>query len=118
VSPAPTDIAPPAIGALRDRVQLKRRDMSPEDEGGQLTTFVPVATIWGRVRALSSRPTAAGDGRATSITHSVVVRYRQDVRPGDRFVFAGRNLDVVAADDLNGHRAYLSCACSETRITG
>jgi SPP1 family predicted phage head-tail adaptor len=113
-----TDARPPAIGALGDRVQIKRRDMSIDDEGGAIVTFVPIATVWARVRALSARQAQAGDGRVASISHSVVLRYRADIKPGDRLVFAGRDLDVVGAADLNGRRAYLSCTCSETSITG
>ena len=113
-----SDIAAPALGALRDRVQLQRRDMGSEDEGGAVTTFVPIATLWARVRELSSRQAQWGDARASNISHSVVLRYRTDVSPGDRFVHLGRNLEVVSADDLNGARAYLSCACIETTVTG
>jgi SPP1 family predicted phage head-tail adaptor len=83
-----------------------------------MLTFFPLATVWARVRQLTSRMSQAGDGRTASITHSVVLRYRSDIAPGDRLVFQGRNLDVVAAGDLNGRRAYLSCVCSETAVTG
>jgi SPP1 family predicted phage head-tail adaptor len=92
------DTSPPAIGSLRDRVQIKRRDMSPEDEGGSIATFVPIATVWARVRELSSTRTQLGDGRAVNITHSVVLRYRTDISPGDRLTYRGRNLDVSTAN--------------------
>jgi SPP1 family predicted phage head-tail adaptor len=109
---------PPALGALSDRVQIFRRDISAEDEGGAVVTFVPIATVWARVRALSARPASAADGRGVNLTHSVVLRYRTDIQPGDRLVFTGRTLEVIGADDLNGGRAYLSCTCSEQRVTG
>jgi SPP1 family predicted phage head-tail adaptor len=53
-----------------------------------------------------------------AISHAVVLRFRPDIGPGDRVIYRGRNLDVVSAADLNGRRAYLSCACSETQVTG
>jgi SPP1 family predicted phage head-tail adaptor len=115
---APGEIAPRALGALRDRVQLQRRDMAPEDSGGHVTIFVPLATLWARVRALSPRAIQTADGRATEITHAVVLRYRDDVAPGDRFVCRGRLLDVRSAEDLNGRRVFLSCLCAETSFTG
>ncbi|WP_240232899.1 phage head closure protein [Devosia lacusdianchii] len=108
----------PPIGTLTDRVQLKRREMTGEDEGGHATLFVPVTSIWARVRSLSGRQGTSADGRAVEITHSVVLRFRTDVKPGDRMVYRGRTLDVVSAADLNGRRAYLSCTCSETSFTG
>ncbi len=108
----------PPIGTLTDRVQLRRREMAGEPEGGQMTLFVPVTSLWARVRSLSGRQGVSADGRAVAVSHSVVLRFRHDVSPGDRIVYRGRNLDVVSAADLNGRRAYLSCTCSETSWTG
>lgn len=108
----------PALGTLTDRVQLKRREMMPEAEGGHATVFVPVTSLWARVRSLSGRQGHGADGRVVEVSHAVVLRFRTDIKPGDRIVYRGRNLDVVSAADLNGRRAYLSCNCSETSFTG
>lgn len=108
----------PAIGTLTDRVQLKRREMTGEAEGGHVALLVPVTSLWARVRSLTGRQGTSADGRAVEISHAVVLRFRTDIKPGDRIVYRGRNLDVVSMADLNGRRAYLSCACSETSFTG
>ncbi|WP_375449547.1 phage head closure protein [uncultured Devosia sp.] len=108
----------PLIGTLTDRVQIRRKEMTAQAEGGFTTLYVPMQTVWARVRSLSGRQLERGDGRAVAISHSVVFRFRADVGPGDQIVYRGRNLDVVSASDLNGRRAYLSCACSETSFMG
>ena len=108
----------PAIGALSDRVQLKRRAFSDEGEGGSLAVFVPLATVWARVRALAGRMGTSADGRAVSISHVVVLRFRTDVKPGDRLVYRGQALEVIGVADLNGRRAFLSCQCSAISVTG
>jgi len=112
------DTRTPPLGALRDRVQIRRRDMADDGEGGFAVSYFPLATVWARVRQLAGRPASLADGRVSSITHSVVLRFRTDISPGDRLVFEGRNLEVVSAGDLNGRRAYLSCTCSEAVVTG
>ncbi|HEY8577634.1 MAG TPA: phage head closure protein [Devosia sp.] len=112
-----SELVPP-LGTLTDRVHLKRRETAADDGGGHLVLFVPVAHLWARVRSLAGRMGATSDGRAVAISHSVVLRFRTDVKPGDRIIYRGRQLDVVTAADLNGRRAYLSCACTETTITG
>lgn len=91
--------AVPPVGTLTDRVQFQRADGDD---------FVPVATIWSRVRALSSRaePTPG-------ISHHVVTRFRTDVKAGDRFVFRGLLLLIVDTADLNGRRAYSSHRCRQ-----
>lgn len=85
---------------LRDRVQMLRR----VEQG-----FALYATIWARVQSVG--PGKEFDGKP--MTHTVVVRFRSDVMPGDRFVHRGRNLDVLSADDLTGRRAFLACRCAE-----
>lgn len=108
----------PAVGTLTDRVQLKRRESVGDGGGGHERLYVPLTNVWARVRSLSGRQGTNADGRAVAISHSVVLRFRSDVSPGDRIVYRGRNLDVVSTADMNGRRAFLSCACSETSFTG
>lgn len=108
----------PSFGTLTERVQLRRRESLGDGGGGHERIFVPLNNVWARVRSLTGRQGTNADGRAVAISHSVVLRFRSDIAPGDRIVYRGRNLDVVSTADLNGRRAYLSCACSETSFTG
>ena len=108
----------PPVGTLTDRVQLKKRESVAEAEGGHIRLYVPLGNAWARVRSLNGRQGSNADGRMVAISHAVVLRFRPDIGPGDRVIYRGRNLDVVSAADLNGRRAYLSCACSETQVTG
>ena len=111
-------IAAPEVGSLTDRVSYQRRETSSEDEGGHATFFVPITSLWARVRALSGRQVTEADARGVAVSHSVVVRFRSDVKAGDRFGYRGRWLSVVSAGDLNGRRAWLSCSCVETGVVG
>lgn len=108
----------PPVGSLRDRVQWQRRDMVAEPEGGHSNIYVPMATIWARVRSLSTRQAQMADARAMATSHGVVLRYRSDIKPGDRFIHRGRALTVLSTEDMEGRHAFLSCACSETEAVG
>ncbi len=110
--------AAPAIGSLTDRVSFQRREMTAEDEGGHTVLYVPITALWARVRALGARQMVEADGRGVSISHSVVVRFRTNVSPGDRFGYRGRWLEVIGTEDLGGKRAWLACRCVETRVVG
>ena len=108
----------PPLGTLTDRVTLQRKVTSPEPEGGEVAVYSALATVWARVRQLSARSAVAEDARGQSISHSVVIRFRTDLKPGDRIVYRGRNLEIGGLADINGRRAYLSCQCSERAVTG
>ncbi|MEO6014102.1 MAG: phage head closure protein [Devosia sp.] len=108
----------PPIGTMTDRVQLKRRVTTHEGEGGEIATFNTIATVWARVRQLGARSALASDARGQSISHSVVLRFRSDLKAGDRISFRGGDLEVESVADTNGQRAYLACQCSERVVTG
>jgi SPP1 family predicted phage head-tail adaptor len=107
----------PPLGTLTDRIQLQRKLTASEPEGGEVATFMPLATVWARVRQLSARQAFADDARGQNITHAVALRFRSDLRPGDRVVYRGRNLAIEGVADINGRRAYLSLQCSERAVT-
>ncbi|WP_116652870.1 phage head closure protein [Pelagibacterium sediminicola] len=111
------ELSPP-LGTLRDRVQLQKREMSVAPDGGHETLFLPIASVWARVRARSARFSREGDGRTATSTHAVTMRFRKDLKPGDRIVYCGRALEIVEAEDINGRRAYLACLCIETAMVG
>lgn len=102
----------PPLGTLTDRVQLRRKITSSEDEGGHTAMLSPIATVWARVRQLGARQAFAEDARGQSVSHSVVMRFRSDLKPGDRIVYRGRELEIESTSEI-AWRAYLSCQCSE-----
>ena len=108
----------PALGTLTDRVTLLRKIESSEPEGGTVAVYSALGVVWARVRQLSARTSLAEDARGQAISHSVVLRFRTDLKPGDRIAYRGRTLEIAALADINGRRAYLSCQCSDRAVTG
>ena len=108
----------PTIGALRDRVQLFHKDETATPDGGQEVFFVPLATVWARVHTHAATHRDFADARGAGATHTVTLRHRADLAPGDRITWRGRALELLSVEDLNGRRAYLSCACAERTVTG
>lgn len=108
----------PQIGGLTDRVQLQRRTETAEDEGGHAVLYVPMGTVWARVRSFGGGRGVGADARGAAATHTVVIRHRTGVSPGDRFLYRGRHLDVLGTEDISGRRKFLACRCSERQVTG
>ena len=108
----------PMIGSLTDRVALARKVDVSEPEGGTLITYVPVTSLWARVRALSARASSQAEARGSRQSHDIVVRFRTDIAPGDRFTWRGRSLAVLGTEDPDVRRAWIACRCEETGVTG
>lgn len=108
----------PQIGGLTDRVQLQRRTETAEDEGGHAVLYVPLLTLWARVRSFGGGRSVAADARGAETTHTVVIRHRSGVFVGDRFAYRGRHLEVLGTEDISGRRHFLACRCRERQVTG
>jgi len=108
----------PALGSLRERVELQTKTQTIDGAGGHQNTFVSLATVWARVSSDAGSITALDDARTARISHTVVVRFRSDLQPGDRIIYRTEPLEIISAEDLNGRRAYLSCNCRQTSVTG
>jgi len=108
----------PQIGGLTDRVQLQRRTETAEDEGGHAVLYVPLMTLWARVRSFGGARRLAADARGAEVTHTVVIRHRTGVFAGDRFLYRGWHLVVLGTEDISGRRQFLACRCTERQVTG
>ena len=108
----------PPIGTLRDRVELFSNNPNIGSSGGLTDNFVSLGTVWAQVKASAGKLISIVDGRNSTTSHAIVMRYRTDLKPGDRLTYRGQNLEILSADDLNGRRAYLNCACTEINSTG
>jgi len=108
----------PPIGSLRERVQLLRKEMSVDSAGGHVTNFVLIADVWANVKAANGRVSFEGDAAGSLVTHAVILRFRNDVKAGDRIVYRDEKLEIISSEDLNGRRAYLKCNCAKKMVVG
>ncbi|MCB1511980.1 MAG: phage head closure protein [Hyphomicrobiaceae bacterium] len=102
-----------ATAALRQRVRIEQPLAPPGEGGGSAIAWQPVATVWARVKAATSREPLTADAPLGVTLYDVTMRYRDDVDPSMRFVLAGRILNVVSAVDPDGYRRWLVCRAEE-----
>ncbi len=108
----------PAIGTLRERVQLLNKVMSAEDEGGHGVSFDLLGTVWAKVSQNKGRGYFESDSRSAIVSHEVIMRFRDDFFAGDKIVYRGGELEVLSVEDFNGRKAYIRCACNEKTVVG
>lgn len=100
-------------GRLTARLELQAETAMPDGQGGETAAWTPVASLWGLVEPVAARPHEEASAQAATITHRVIVRMRDDVRRGMRFLHRGRELSIRAVHDPDERRAYLACLCEE-----
>ena len=108
----------PPIGTLRDKVQLQAKTISQDVAGGHEISYLPITSVWANVSSSNGREMVQADANNISVTHVVLLRFRNDLSLGDRIIYRNRTLEILSLNDLNGKRAYLKCFCLEIEVVG
>lgn len=77
------------IGALRKRLALQSETLVVDENGGQIASWADVATVWAELSPISNKQVTAADVRGR-ITHEIIMRYRDDIKTGMRFLLGSR----------------------------
>jgi SPP1 family predicted phage head-tail adaptor len=102
-------------GKLRHHVSLQKpvKTQNPST-GAVVNSWQETAKLWAEVAPLSAREFVAAQATQSEVTTRITIRFRSDVTPKHRIVYAGKiyNIEGVLADDKSG-RDYLTLPCSE-----
>lgn len=91
-----------SAGELRDRITLQKPTYVSDGMGGDITTFVDVATIWAKAWTVSSN-------EQTRI-QKFKVRFRRVIRPEWIIKHGESYFDIVSIDpDEKKKYIYLTC---------
>jgi SPP1 family predicted phage head-tail adaptor len=101
------------IGDMRQRIAIERPERSSDGGGGADEIWQLVAEVWARLRPLSGDERNEADALAGRVSHEVVLRYRDDLGPEQRFRFAARLFDIRAVLDIDERRRFLRCLVEE-----
>lgn len=87
-------------GKLDRRITLQRATATQDDAGQPISTWSTLAEVWAQVTPLAVREPFQADQRAAWVDHKFKIRYRSDVGPLNRVLYAGRTYDVVGVQEL------------------
>ncbi len=96
-------------GELTERVTLQSRSVTQDVYGQATITWVDVATVWARVRALTAREFFAAAQVQPEASLKVLIRQRSDVTATWRLVWQGRAHDITGALPLGREWTEIMC---------
>lgn len=102
-----------AAGALNTRVVLEAPQATPDGAGGEAIAWITVALLWAELTPMGGGENFVFERADPSIRWRVRIRFRDDVRPDMRFAIGQRVLEIRAAFDPDGRRAFLECLAEE-----
>ncbi|MGL4488779.1 MAG: phage head closure protein [Rhizobiaceae bacterium] len=102
-------------GQLRTEMMLQDAVETPDGSGGFAVSWVDVATVWVAIEAISLRAESFGGRQIEEVSHRIVMRHRDDVKPGQRLARSSANYRVQQVADLDGTGRYLTAFALEER---
>lgn len=102
-------------GRLRERVAIQSATVTQNSSGEEIPVWATDATVWASVLpgAVSERFSASAGQRASEITHTVRIRYRDDITPKKRLRWGTRILEILGQMDPDGRTTDLLIMCKE-----
>lgn len=110
-----------SAGKLDRRVTVQRRSATTDGYGQESGSWVDIATVWANVRPIGGREKLRAMAYESTLTHTVMVRYRSDFLPAIeadawRIKYGSRFFQVTASMDVNDARKYIVFDCIETGV--
>lgn len=102
-----------SAGKLNRQIKILRRTDAPDGMGGVTETWSTQATVWAKVRAVSSRERAYAGRIEEQVDFKMTVRFVGDVNnnpaytPDDRIEYQGLTYGIVGVVDVESARQWL-----------
>ena len=103
-------------GQLRTPLHLEEATESPDGMGGFTVMWAEIAFVWAHVAVASNRIEDFAARKLEEATHAITIRFRDNVKDGQRFNANGRLFRILSAEDVDGTRRYLTCKTREERL--
>ncbi len=100
-------------GTLKHRLIFQEQVETADGLGGFLKSWAVRAYLWANIAPQNQRLTNIGDNLHQETSHEVIIRFRNDIKAGMRFLYRGRSLKILAVTDKLENQRFLTCLCRE-----
>ena len=100
-------------GSLRHRVTIQALVNTPDTHGGNIETWVDVATVWAKIEPIRGREFWQAQQMNTALDTVVTIRYLGSINPLNRVLFGARRFKIHAVINPSEGRRELQLMCEE-----
>jgi SPP1 family predicted phage head-tail adaptor len=83
------------ISDLDKRIIFEKPVKTPNGQGGFVTTWAVACTVWGRILPTSAKEQRQSDQTVLTISHTISIRHRRDVKSSWRIRYKNRFFSIV-----------------------
>src|SRR5690554_3266620 len=96
------------IGDFKQRVAIERYVTTSDGMGGTTQTWSEVGKVWCNIKPLSGQKRLEFGKLDSTVTHEVLMRYREDITDQDRLKYKGKNYTLKFQINEDEESVYLN----------
>jgi SPP1 family predicted phage head-tail adaptor len=100
-------------GKLRNKIEIQRRDKTPDGAGGFKVDWVKIADTWAWIKPMGGTEGLVAMQLQAQVSHDIIIRYRSNLTAADRIVFQGRAFNIVSVIDIEERQHWMQLRCME-----
>jgi SPP1 family predicted phage head-tail adaptor len=78
------------------RITFEKPVKTPNGQGGFITTWSTICTVWARILPISAKEKRRADQTVMTETHTISIRYRRDIKATCRCKYKNRYFSIIA----------------------
>lgn len=98
---------------LNKRVTIRQEANTDDGMGGFTEGWSDIATVWAGIKPRSAKEFLEAEGLENTLSHTVTIRYRSDVRPDMQVVYDSRHFHITGVVNVEEANRYLQLMCEE-----
>lgn len=100
-------------GNMRQRIRIEQPVVVPDGLGGGTRSWQTLTTVWAEIHTLSGDERFDAGKLASTVTHRITLRWRNDITPEMRVVFGTRIFAIRAVLERDGKRRSVELVTEE-----
>lgn len=100
-------------GRLNKKVQIQRLTNLKNEYGEFEEVWQDLKEVWAEVKPLTGRSFFSAQQLNSEITHSVIIRYIENIKPSMRVMYKERVFEILYIMDFNEENKALQLMCKE-----
>ena len=100
-------------GWLRHRVSVEQKAATTDGAGGETITWSNLVDLWARIEPVAADEKAVAGHVTGIVTHTITLRWRDDITGAMRMTYHGRTFRILAVYDPDETQRYLVAETAE-----
>jgi len=100
-------------GKLNRKVTIEVQVKKTSADGGEASSWGPVATVWAALEPLRGREYHEAGGSQSEVDIRIRIRHRKGIKPAMRVVCKNRVFDIQSVIDIRDQHREIHMMCKE-----